>query len=53
LVLNLYVAADRAYLEPEVFKHLYAAASEVKRLVGGFIKHLEKTQTRPRLRTRD
>jgi four helix bundle protein len=50
---HLYVAADRAYLEPEDFKKLYVAASEVKRLVGGFIKHLEKTRTRPRPRTKD
>ena len=50
---HLYVASDRAYIEAEVFKRLYAAASEVKKLVGGFIKHLEKTPARPRLRTKD
>jgi four helix bundle protein len=44
---HLYVAADRAYLQPEGFRHLYAAASELKRLVGGFIQHLAKTPTRP------
>jgi hypothetical protein len=53
LVLNLYVAADRAYIDLEGFKNLYSAASEVKRLVGGFIKHLEKTPTRARPRTKD
>jgi four helix bundle protein len=50
---HLYVAADRAYLQPEGFRLLYAAASEVKRLVGGFIKHLEKTSSRARPRTKD
>ncbi|HYV40548.1 MAG TPA: four helix bundle protein [Thermoanaerobaculia bacterium] len=50
---HLYVASDRGYLEPEDFTRLYAAASEVKKLVGGFIKHLEKTPARARLRTKD
>jgi len=50
---HLYLASDRGYLEPENFKRLYAAASEVKKLVGGFIKHLEKTPARARPRTKD
>jgi four helix bundle protein len=49
---HLYVASDRAYIEPEGFKQLYGAASEVKKLVGGFIKHLERTSV-TRLRTKD
>jgi four helix bundle protein len=50
---HLYVAADRTYLQPESFTRLYGSASELKRLVGGFIKHLAKAQTRPRPRTKD
>jgi four helix bundle protein len=50
---HLYVAVDRAYRQQDVFRHLYAAASELKKLVGGFIKHLTKTPTRSRPRTKD
>ena len=50
---HLYIAADRSYLDGESFNHLYAAASEVRKLVGGFIKHLEKAASRSRPRTKD
>ena len=46
---HLYVAADRRYVEPEAFQHLYSTANDVKKLVGGFIKHLQA----PHARTKD
>ena len=43
---HLYVASDRRYVEPEAFQHLYSTANDVKKLVGGFIKHLQAPQAR-------
>jgi len=38
---HLYVAADRGYLAPSAYDSLYSKASDVKKLTGGFIRHLK------------
>ena len=40
----LYVALDQEYIEKAKFDTVYALADEVKKLVGGLIQSLEKTQ---------
>ena len=37
---QLYVALDAGYLKQEKFDHLYAQATEVGRLIGGFMRYL-------------
>jgi four helix bundle protein len=37
----LYVALDNGYISDIEFRHAYDLASEVKRLIGGFIKYLK------------
>jgi len=43
---HLYIASDRGYIRREEFERLYSAARDVKRLAGGFIRHLTKPGTR-------
>jgi len=37
-----YVALDQGYISEEAFKSLYTLATQISRLISGFIKYLEK-----------
>ncbi len=50
---HLYVASDRGYLDPPNFDQLFGAAAEVKRLVGGFRKHMKRPRSDQGPRTKD
>ena len=40
---QLYVALDVGYLEEEDFRGLYQLADEAGRLIGGFMRYIEKS----------
>lgn len=40
---HLHVAADQGYIGGAVFNELYAQAHETRRLIGGFIKYLQRS----------
>jgi four helix bundle protein len=40
---QLYVALDVGYLDEEDFKDLYQLADEAGRLIGGFMRYIEKS----------
>ena len=39
---HLYAALDQKYISSEKFTEIYEKCSEVKRLIGGFIRYLKK-----------
>jgi four helix bundle protein len=39
---HLYVALDQSYVTQAQFDQMYQTAAEAKRLIGGFIRYLEK-----------
>jgi four helix bundle protein len=41
---QLYVALDAEYLSEKDFRGLYALADETGRLIGGFMRYLEKSE---------
>ena len=41
---HLYIASDRGYLDSDSFESLYGVAASLKRLIGGFIRHLKRTR---------
>jgi four helix bundle protein len=40
---QLYVALDVGYLDEEIFHRLYEMADETGRLIGGFMRYIEKS----------
>ena len=40
---QLYVALDVGYLDEEDFRELYQLADEAGRLIGGFMRYIEKS----------
>ena len=45
---HLYVVLDNGYCDQEAFDQLYGAATDVKRLLNGFIRYLRKDQSEVR-----
>ena len=45
---HLYVALDQAYITPACFDQLYGQASEVSRLLSGFMTYLRESSLRGR-----
>ena len=43
---QLYIALDQCYIRQEEFEHIYEQAKQTKRLIGGFIKYLERREVR-------
>jgi len=43
---HLYTAMDERYIAKEEFEALYAQAAEVSRLIGGFMKYLQRSEVR-------
>ncbi|MBU2494648.1 MAG: four helix bundle protein [Bacteroidetes bacterium] len=39
----LYILLDQKHIDNETFSKLYNSASEIKKLIGGFIKYLKST----------
>lgn len=53
---QLYIALDQQYISHEQFRDIYAKATEVKKLINGFIAYLRRSleqQGRPTTRPRD
>jgi four helix bundle protein len=41
---QLYIALDQDYIDQQQFSRIYRQAVETKRLIGGFIRYLKKSQ---------
>jgi hypothetical protein len=41
---QLYIALDQNYIDQQQFSRIYRQAVETKRLIGGFIRYLKKSQ---------
>lgn len=41
---QLYIALDQNYIDQQQFNRIYQQAIETKRLIGGFIRYLKKSQ---------
>ncbi|MBN1622360.1 MAG: four helix bundle protein [Endomicrobiales bacterium] len=42
---HLYVAHDNKYIKKDEFENIYNKSNEVKKLIGGFIRYLNKNKT--------